>query len=334
MNLTHCVVHEVVKEAGESTAQTHYSTQLLQLSDDLRSLVEKLNTSFGGSRLVNARFDESPGKLFSQKFTDYIKSTRREADFLEYSQQVVGPLETVIQGKSAAKGGYLLICAYDDAEAHRHGIFLLRNTVGRIFNRTEHGFEVQAVIHLDTEHLAMACRINVAKYLQGAGTYLELTHRSENEVSAYFSDWIGAEETLSSRQMTASLQELLGSIERVDADTGEVASQAQTFERAYEHVRANPNKVVDIQELSAQLYGSPARLEEHAREQGIELESEFRYNSAALKSLIQLKASANGINLSFPRTALEDGDMYIEGEGEQLRVVIASPELAKRILSS
>ena len=332
MNLTHCVVHEIEKEAGESSARAHYSQQLFDITDDMRSLVEQLARGFGGSRLVNARFDESPGKLFPQKFGDYVQGMPSDEGFLEYTQQVVGHLETVIQGKSGAKGGYLLLCAYDDAEGHRHGVFLLRNTVGRIFHRTANGFDVEPVVHLDTNNLAMACRIDVGRFRQGAGTYLELTHRSENEVSAYFSDWIGAEETLSSRQMTASLQDLLGGIEMVDEASGEVASQAQTFERAYEHVRANPSKVVDIHELSQELYGSPAKIEEHAREQGIELETEFRYNPAALKELVQLRAAADGLDLKYPRAALEDGVMYVEEGDQGLRIVIESDALARKVL--
>ena len=333
MNLTHCVVHEIEKEAGESTARAHYSEALLSVDDDLRALVGKLARGFGASRLTNGRFDESPGKLFPQKFGDYVRGATSDRAFLEYSREAVGHLETVIQGKSGAKGGYVLMCAYDDAEGHRHGVFLLRNTVGRIFHRTDEGFAIEPVLHLDTDNLAMACRIDVGRYRQGAHAYLELTHRTESEVSAYFSDWIGVEETPSSRQMTASLQDLLGGIEVVDEDSGAVASRAQTFERAYEHVRANPSKVVDIHELSQELYGSPARIEEHARERGIELDAEFRYNPAALRELVQLRAQAEGIDLKFPRAALEDGLMYVEeGDGGRLRVVIESDELARRIL--
>lgn len=333
MHLTHCAVHELEKHPGESTARAHYSTACMPIDDELRVLVEALARSFGGSRLLDGRFDEAPGKLFPQKFADYVEGEPGDAAFLEYSRQVVGHLETVIQGKSGAKGGYLMLCAYDDAEGRRHGVFLLRNTVGRIFRRTDAGFDVEPVVHLDTNQLAMGCRIDVGKYLRGAGAYLELLHRSEQEVSAYFSDWIGVEPTASRKDMTAALQELLGEVDLpVDADTGEVASRAATFERAYEHVRATPAKVVDIHELSQELYGSPATLEQAARERGVELESEFRYDAGALKQLVALRAQAEGLDLRFPRAAMEDGVMVVEGEGESMRVVIESPALARAIL--
>ena len=333
MHLTHCVVHEIEKAAGESSARAHYSEVLMPITDDLSSLVDKLTRRFNGSRLVNARFDESPGKLFPQKFRDYADGISSDEAFLEYTRQVVGHLETVIQGKSGAKGGYLLLCAYADAEGSAHGVFLLRNTVGRIFRRRADGFDIEPVVHLDTEQLAMACRIDVGRFRQNTSTYLQLTHRTEQEVSAYFTDWIGAEETLSNRAMTASLQELLGSIEHVDEVSGEAISQAQTYERAYEHVRASPSKVVDIQALSEELYGSPARIETAAREQGIELETEFRYNPSALKELVQMKASADGIDLRFARTALEDGLIYVEEDDKgRMRIVIESDALARRVL--
>mmetsp|Transcript_18177 Transcript_18177/g.34498 ORF Transcript_18177/g.34498 Transcript_18177/m.34498 type:complete len:95 (+) Transcript_18177:369-653(+) len=85
--------------------------------------------------------------------------------------------------------------------SHHHGVFLLRNTAGQIFREESRGFEVQPVLHLDTKNLAMASRIDIGRFRQGAGTYFEQTHKSENEVSAYFSDWIGVQETLSSKSM-------------------------------------------------------------------------------------------------------------------------------------
>ena len=333
MHLTHCAVHELDKQPGESSARAHYSEACLPLDDDVRALVVELARGFDGSRLVNGRFDDSPGKLFPQKFADYLAGEHSDAAFLEYSRQAVGHLETVIQGKSGAKGGYLVLCAYDDEEGHRHAVFLLRNTVGRIFRRTDAGFDIEPVVHLDTRQLAMACRVDVGKYRRGAGAYLELTHRSEAEVSAYFSDWLGVEPTASRRDMTAALQELLGEIEPpVDRDTGEGASRAATMERAYEHVRASPTKVVDIHELSQELYGSPATLESAARERGVELESEFRYDAGALRELVELRARAEGIDLRFPRAAMEDGVMYVEGEGARMRVVIESAALARAVL--
>ena len=333
MTLTHCVVHELLKEAGNTSASVHYSQALLPLSPDLSALVAKLNRSFGGSRVINARFDESPGKLFPQKFADYQAGPMRDADFLEYSRQVLGHLETVIQGKTGAKGGYLLLADYDDAEGSRHAVFLIRNTTGRTFRRTRTGFDIEPVTHLDTEQLAMACRIDISRFRKTAPSYLELTHRSETEVSAYFSDWIGAEETVSARDMTQSLHDLLGSVALpVDAETGEMASQAATFERAYEHVRASPSKVVDIEALSEELYGSPAVLAKAAQDQGIALEPSFRYDAGALRGLVQMRASAEGIDLRFPRTALEDGLIYTEGEGHGIRLVIASAELVEQIL--
>ena len=334
MHLTHCAVHELEKHPGESSARAHYSAACMPLDDDVRALVEELAGNFSGSRLVDGRFDEAPGKLFPQKFADFLSGPATDAAFLEFSRQVVGHLETVIQGKSGAKGGYLVLCAYDDAEGHRHGVFLLRNTVGRIFRRTDAGFEVEPVVHLDTRQLAMACRIDVGKYRRGAGAYLELTHRSEQEVSAYFSDWIGVEPTASRRDMTAALQQLLGEVDLpVDAATGEVAGQAATLERAYEHVRASPSRVVDIHELSQELYGSPATLETAARERGVDLEAEFYYDARALKQFVALRAQAEGIDLRFPRAAMEDGVMVVEGEGEAMRVVIESPALARAILA-
>ena len=333
MNLTHCVVHELLKEPGQTSASVYYAEQVLPLSAELSALVAKLNRGFGGSRVLNARFDESPGKLFPQKFADYTATDGRDADFLAYSREVLGHLETVIQGKSGAKGGYLLLADYDDAEGSRHGVWLIRNTTGRIFRRTRGGFEIEPVTHLDTEQLAMACRIDLGRYRRAAPSYLELTHRSETEVSAYFSDWIGAEETVSARDLTQSLHDLLAGVPPpVDEQTGELATQAATFERAYEHVRAQPSRVVDIEALSQELYGSPAVLAQAAQERGVGLEPTFRYDPAALRELVQMRASAEGIDLRFPRAALEDGLIYVEGEGAGLRLVIASAELVEAVM--
>lgn len=335
MTISHCVVHEVCKEPGESSAKVKHSQELMPLTAELSALLTKLNRGFGGSRVINARFDESPGKLFSQKFSDYLDHGTDDQDFLEYSQQVLGHLETIIQGKSAAKGGYLLLSNYSDAEGERQGIFLIRNTTGRIFERTRSGFSIKAVTHLDTDQLAMACRIDLTRFRKKASSYLELTHRSENEVSAYFSDWIGAEATTSARDMTASLQDLLASVDMPqDAETGEVISKSATLERAYAYVRASPSKLVDIESLSEELYGSPAYLGRAAQERGIPMETAFRYDSAALREMVMMRVQGDGIDLRFPRSALEDGLIYLEGEGANAQIVISSPELVEQLLRS
>ena len=340
MHLRHAALHEIIKAAGESTARAHYSDDVLPVTEDLESLVERLARGFGGSRqLVNARFDGSPGKLFPQAFGDLVAAGTgvSDAEFLAFTREAVGHLETVIQGKSGAKGGYLLFAAYDDADGHRYGVWLLRNTVGRIFRRRPGGFDVEPVEHLDTDQLAMACRIDVTRFRENprAGSYLELLHRSESEVSAYFRDWVAAEETLSRRQLTQSLEELLGDISLPpDPDTGEVPGQARALERAYEHVRASPSRVVDIHELSQELYGSPAVLEERAQERGVELEPSFRYDAGALRQLVELRARAEGLDLRYPRAALEDGLLFVEEDPDtgRQRVVIDSEELARAVL--
>ena len=53
MNLTHCVVHEIVKEAGESSADAFYSEFLLEISEDTVALVEQLGEGPLDRRLVD-----------------------------------------------------------------------------------------------------------------------------------------------------------------------------------------------------------------------------------------------------------------------------------------
>ncbi len=67
MTLTQCVVHELLEEPGHTSASVHYSQAPLPPSAELNALLAKLNRSFGGSRVINARFDDSPGKLLYQE---------------------------------------------------------------------------------------------------------------------------------------------------------------------------------------------------------------------------------------------------------------------------
>lgn len=331
MKLKHCIVHEIKKEAGIAEASAHYSEFELEVNNSLADLILTLIKRLDKGNVTLARFEDAPGKLFPQRFDEYLF---KGANFVDFTTEAIGHLETIIKGKSAAKGGYLLFCSYEQEYVNYEAVFLIRNTKGQVFEQTEEGFIVNTVIHLDTEQLIMACRIDVTRYKQESKYYLELMHRKEHEVSAYFSDWLGIEKTASNKAMTSSLQELLGYVEMPTEDETEPVSATLAFERAYQYVSQQPNKIVDIEELSKDLYGSKSKLVEEAEAYGIPLEAEFKCDSRVLKNFVQIQAKADQISLSFPRRVIEEGLVFIEGSDEDMRLIIESPTLAKKVLNS
>ncbi len=64
------------------------------------------------------------------------------------------------------------------------------------------------------------------------------------------------------------------------------------------------------------------------------METAFRYDSAALREMVMMRVQGDGIDLRFPRSALEDGLIYLEGEGANAQIVISSPELVEQLLRS
>lgn len=326
MVINKIIVHELRKEAGSRDVQILTSNTLISVDDDSTGLITALLHSYRNDNLLNAQFDFSPGKYFPERFTEYRNSARSNQQFIDFSIEAVGNLETIIRGKQAAKGGYLVFCEYGLNSANYTAIFLIRDVEGKVLERTSSSFSIGRIEYLDTNHLAMACRIN-ENLIGTEQNYLTFTRWRQQEVSDYFTDWICVQQMQSSSEFTNALYQIINGIPLPEnPDTGQPYSISEIRSKVYDMATDNPRREVNISAISEQIYGNRNAIRYYAEENDINIDTEFGYDKRVLRKFIQLNINKDGIKLNFSRGDL--GTKVWASEDDPNQVIIESATLA------
>ena len=94
---------------------------------------------------------------------------------------------------------------------HRYiGVFLIRNTQGSILEKGQQDttFAINETEHIDFQHLAMACRINMQRYQEGTAPYITFINTRSVD-SIFFQEWIGVTDLPKPAQGLAALGRLV-----------------------------------------------------------------------------------------------------------------------------
>ena len=213
------------------------------------------------------------------------------------------------------------------------GIFLVRDMEGVVFSKKEEAeaFALNTVTYLNTEKLAMACRILVGKFQAGEGRCVELIKhaKSQKAISEYFIQWIGLERPESSRDLTNTFLEMVNELPMpVDEETGEAMPQQQFHEKVLQFANSSPQKVINIEEFEQEFYRNENPAQQYLQDHQVEMDKEFRFDKKTLNQFYNHKINADKIYLYFNSGHLKDGAIVVEGN----RVIINSEELADQIL--
>lgn len=330
MNLRKIIVHELKKESGNADTELVTSNISLPINQESVELIESLLKSYQGDKILYAEFDNSPGRFFPNRFTNYRLSARSNQNFIDFTLDALGNLETIIRNKILSKGGYLVFTEYQINGHDFVAIFLIRDTEGKLLRRTQNSFSIQRIEYLDTNHLAMACRIDESKIDDGEQNYLSFTQHRQQEVSDYFTDWISVSQLESSTAYTKSLYEIINGLQPpINPETNTPYSIDEVRNMVYENARNNAQRNINLQVLSEQIYGNPDTILNYAEENQISIDTEFRYNKRGLRRFVQVSVNKDGINLKFSR-----GDVGMKirpSEDDPNIVIIESPEFANAL---
>ena len=89
-----------------------------------------LSDSYKSDRILYAVFDETEGKYFPEKFSEYRNSQRTEIDFINFTRLVIGNLVSLIEPITFATGGYFVFSEYNDNGYNFIAVFLIRDVEG------------------------------------------------------------------------------------------------------------------------------------------------------------------------------------------------------------
>jgi nucleoid-associated protein len=307
MELRKIIIHELIKEKESREVAVELSEELIPINEESTALVSALSDSYKSDRILYAIFDNSEGKYFPEKFSEYRETHRNNDDFITFTRLVMGNLVEFIRPVIFATGGYFVFAEYSENGYNFVSIFLIRDVEGRILRRTQNSFSIQTVEYVDTKNLAMACRINENRIDDEEINYISFTQLRQQEVSEYFKTWVSIQQLESSSDYTKALYTIISQIVPPINPETNVQYPIETFRNlVYSYTSSSPNNTVNIRDLSQHFYGNPNTVSDYANENDISLDTEFRYNKRQLRKFIKLEVNRDGINLKFSRGTLND----------------------------
>lgn len=302
MNLSKIVIHEIIKEQKSIEAESFLSNEILPTDVKTIRLAITLNNAFSKDDVVYAIFRQNNNE-FHFRFNEYQESLSAE-DFLAFTRDMTEELESLLEDKFMSKGGFLVFSEYEVNNVNFFGIFLIRDEEGILFQKNEddHTFAVNLTKYLNTNKLAMGCRININKLEDQDSNHLSLIKGGQADISEYFYDWIGVENKKSNKEYTDRLFSIVSNIEvPINPDTGAPYGLNEVREIAFNNIKASAGKVVNLRQLSISLYGDEDTILDYVNEHNIEIDTEFKYDSRALAKFKRIDANRDGIRLAFSR---------------------------------
>lgn len=326
------IIHEIQKQSGAiDNVILTLSDIVIDQNENSENLIQLLRNSFNNDdRLSYAKFNEAPDRYFPARFREYYTSDLSDQQFIQFSIDATNNLETIIKRIVGAKGGYLVFTEYDAVGFDFTSIFLVRDAEGIIFNRTAHTYSIEKIDYLNTDKLAMACRINHNKYNAATEKFLTFTKHRQQTVSDYFYDWIASDQTENSAEYTRALLQIVNNIDLpANRETGEVLSLNEFRDRVSDFIRIRDG-VVSLVDLSNHFYDEPNKIISYARDNNYTIDSTFKTHSKEMRKFRNININRDGINLKAAR-----GDMGVKirlGDDPNI-VIIESEQFANAVRS-
>jgi len=328
MNVRRMIVHQIVRnDAAAGGTQLIQSDRCVENNAKAVNFVTELNLRYRTIKQSNGQFRADNNPFFTG-FDNY-RQAGSDNGFVEFTRQVMPTLQTAMAG-TAAKGGYLVFADYNELYPYI-GLFLIRNRQGSVLNKGQQDttFAISETEHIDFEHLAMACRINMQRYLEGITPYITFINTRSVD-SVFFQEWIGVTDMVNNKVDTQNLYNILRSLPPPMGENNEPMESTVFLNRVYTDIKNAPRGAeVDLQDIGRRYYNDENMLTQYAEEQGISLNYVFTPDNSVLRKFVNIKVKADNIDLNFPQSYLDDERIILQAD--QGRIVINSPDLIAAI---
>ena len=326
MEIQNAIIHNVRKEL-KCDATIEYSKETLNLRDEkCLSLFEELYTFFSKS-LKYGIFSSKEDTVFHEKFNDYLNSTKK--DFISLSKDVLPDLKTRMDSIPQSKGGYVIFAEIKNQNEDFFVIFVVRDKTGKQFSYKDDTMHINEVIHIDTNKLAMACRINVQSYQNEKDRYLSFLSTTQDEASKYFQKWVGAEAQSKSQEDTKALRTIVSNIDIPTDEDGNSMSREKFREKIFDLCSKTFSKDINLRAVSEEVWKDPDYISKYAATNGITINDEFTADETELKKMKKYSITSDKIKLDFPPEYIGD-KVYPDPKNEDI-VIIKSKLFADKL---
>jgi nucleoid-associated protein YejK len=332
MDIQKVIIHELIKNQGVTTARDFLSDSVLDLNEETANLVETLDKSFKRDFINYAVFNEEGQDDFPHYFERYQSGRDNDDSFISFSKSAVLNLKQIIRNVIFAKGGYIVFAKYTVNDTPFIGIYLIRDEKGILFNKNSesHSFSIGSVSYLNTNKLAMGCRINLIKYTNRDGRYVAMIKNNLVDISDYFRNWINIVQPESSTEYTNALFQIVSTITSpVNPETNQPYPLDEFRKNVHDYVKSRPNKTVNMAELGRHFYDDETVFIQFAEDNNHIIDTEFKVDGRSLKKFCHFDIRADGIRLLFARG---DYDTKVRlSEDDNDKVIIESRAFANRL---
>ena len=329
--LNHLIVHEINKEPQSSESNLVHSSKTVNVDDYATSLIEQVEKKFNKLTLTRGKFEDDETNRFPIFFKEYV-GNQTEPVFINFSKESAIDLNSTMRNVNLAKGGYLIYADYT-CEKNYFTVFILRNIESYFFKRETDNFKINPTFHLNTNDLAMACRIDKDK-INGEERYLSFISKNNDVVSNYFVKWVSISDKIDDTTDTQRLVDIIEKIDPkpIDPDTEEEYTTDDFKKAIFKYIDEDLNKKVDLHELGRRFYENEDKFTDCAEEHGIIINTVFKANPRILKSLIKVKIkSSDRFEVGFPYNFLHDSSK-VSLNLERKMVTLKSLDLVQKLI--
>lgn len=329
MEIKKIVIHNVKKET-KNPAVIVLAEEMLNINDvNANSLVNDLYSFFSKS-IKYGIFSSSEKSMFSSKFENLVQTQEiEENSFLNFSQTVLEDLKVRMDSIPQSKGGYIVFVELSNNNEDFVAVFVVRDKNGKQFQYKNNKVEIKEVVHVDTNKLAMACRINLSSYKEKKDRYLSFLSTTQDEASKYFIKWIGAEAQSKSEEDTKNFRKIINNVTLPKDENGNEISREDVRKRIYELCSKTYSNEINLRVVSEEIWKEPDYLTKYAESENISINDTFIGDKAELKKLTSYSISSDKIRLDFP-TEYIGGKIRIDTKNPSI-VVIESSSLASKL---
>lgn len=317
MKAKRTIIHGIKKEKNVNEGHLQPSKAHLNESDATNLLGEKLNKTFlQDKKVIRSEFVNGP--LAFQKGVSNMKDAPSDEAFMKWSLEAMDLLKILISGVPFATGGYLVFMEFETDSIDFVGVFFVRDSQMVSFHMEDETFQIDVERGIDTSELAMAARINLARYGAGNDRYHEFTFSGPKKTD-YFAKWVEVSLLDKSKEDSQALVRLIDHLPElpIDPETG-VEYVGDKFRKQVLGFINSVGGTVRLNEISAAYWDNEDYLAEFAQQSDIQISHEFQAVDSIIKQLHKYKVKSRSLELSFARSDLDNGRVIRGDEFDQV----------------
>lgn len=308
INIDSIVIHRINKEQyGINNVSLQLANELLPVENSI-DLVNKLNSTFntGTSKQYGSFEANTDIYPFSSMLRQYYNN---ELSFINFTQRATEFLKNKIAIINLATGGDILFVRYTNQETDYLIVLMLK--IKKSFSVTDR-LKIQPVTHINDDEIDAIARINLGLWnSNNSEKYISFTRKGKNNnISIYFTEFIGCIEFTKSKEMTKNLVDLIKNYAKNNINSD---MRDQTIQDIYSFLkeRQKQDGEIDIEQLDRRIDPTGLRrFIEFMNNNDIQLSNNFAADLAILNRLSRFTYKSNGFNVSFDKDFLREHVIY------------------------